>query len=69
MVIKSKFHQQLIDKNFKITAIDEEHGLLDNYDYNEYFISNRLSKKKLSKITAFFLLGQLRLSKIKKILY
>ena len=34
---KSKFHQQLIDKNFKITAIDEEHGLLDNYDYNEYY--------------------------------
>ena len=63
---KSKFHQQLIDKNFKITAIDEEHGLLDNYDYNEYFISNRLSKKELSKITAFFCWGNYDYQKLKK---
>ena len=43
---KSKFHQKLYDKNFLITAIDEEHGLLDNFDYKEYFITNRLSQKK-----------------------
>ena len=63
---KSKFHQQLIDKNFKITAIDEEHGLLDNYDYKEYFISNRLSKKELSKITAFFCWGNYDYQKLRK---
>ena len=56
----------MIDKNFKITAIDEEHGLLDNYDYNEYFISNRLSKKELSKITAFFCWGNYDYQKLKK---
>lgn len=63
---KSKFHQQLVDKNFKITAIDEEHGLLDNYDYKEYFISNRLSKKELNKITAFFCWGNYDYQKLRK---
>ena len=63
---KSKFHQELFDKNFKITAIDEEHGLLDNYDYKEYFISNRLSKKELNKISAFFCWGKYDYKILKK---
>ena len=63
---KSKFHQKLYDKDFKITAIDEEHGLLDNYDYKEYFISNRLSKKELNKISAFFCWGKYDYQILKK---
>ena len=56
---KAKFHQNLYEKNFKITAIDEEHGLIDSFDYEKYFITNRLSGKELDKTAAFFLLGKL----------
>jgi surface carbohydrate biosynthesis protein len=55
---KAKFHQIMNDKNFMITAIDEEHGLLDNFDYKEYFITNRLSEKELDKTSAFFCWGK-----------
>ena len=55
---KSTFHQKLFEKNFLITAIDEEHGLLDDYDYEEYFITNRLSSKELEKTAAFFCWGK-----------
>jgi surface carbohydrate biosynthesis protein len=55
---KAKFHQKLYEKNFKITAIDEEHGLLEDYGYEQYFITSRLSKKELEKIAAFFCWGK-----------
>ena len=54
---KAKFHQNLYEKNFKITAIDEEHGLIDSFDYEKYFITNRLSGKELNKTAAFFCWG------------
>ena len=55
---KSKFHQNLHEKKYLITAIDEEHGLLDDFDYEEYFITNRVSKKELDKTSAFFCWGK-----------
>lgn len=55
---KAKFHEKLLKKNFLLTAIDEEHGLLDDFDYEEYFITNRLSSKELDKISAFFCWGK-----------
>ena len=55
---KSKFHKNLNEKKYLITAIDEEHGLLDDFDYEEYFITNRLSKKELDKTSAFFCWGK-----------
>ena len=56
--LKSELHQKFFKKNFLITAIDEEHGLLDDYDYKEYFITNRLSINELKKISAFFCWGK-----------
>ena len=56
--LKSELHQKFFKKNFLITAIDEEHGLLDDFDYKEYFITNRLSINELKKISAFFCWGK-----------
>ena len=56
--LKSELHESLQKKNFLITAIDEEHGVLDNLDYIKFFASNRLSNKELEKIAAFFCWGK-----------
>ena len=62
---KSKFHQNLQEKKYLITAIDEEHGLLD-VDYEEHFITNRLSEKELDKTSAFFCWGKYDYKNLRK---
>ena len=64
--IKSQFHKDLYDKKFLITAIDEEHGVLDNFDYIKNFATNRLSIKELEKISAFFCWGEYDFGNLKK---
>ena len=64
--VKSKFHQQLFKKNFLITAIDEEHGVIDDFNYKEYFLTNRISNKELSKVAAFFCWGKLDYMNLRK---
>ena len=63
---KAEFHKELFLSNFIITAIDEEHGVLDNLDYIKYFASNRLSDEELKKISAFFCWGKYDFKKLKK---
>lgn len=64
---KSLFHKHLKDNNFIITAIDEEHGVLDELNYEKYFASNRLTNKELEKISAFFCWGSYDFDRLRKL--
>lgn len=64
--LKSELHENLFNKKFLITAIDEEHGVLDTLDYIKFFATNRLSNKELKKIAAFFCWGKYDYTKLKK---
>ena len=48
-------HQKIIDKGFKITSIDEEHGLLED-DY-EIFAKGRFSDESIQQASAIFCWG------------
>ena len=54
---KRKFHKSLFDKNFILTCIDEEHGVINEGSYEDIFIKPRIDQKDLKFFKAFFCWG------------
>lgn len=55
---KTNFNKILKEKNFILTSIDEENGLIHNYNYYEIFIKSRVQIKDLKYFTSFFCWGK-----------
>jgi len=71
---KTKFHKNLKKDNFIITAIDQEHGVIDGGNFDDLFIKPRISKDDLNLCSAYFCWGKFDFKKLtgkfkKKIFY
>ena len=63
---KSNFHNELIKKNFLITNIDQEHGAINEGNFNDIFIKPRIDISELTKCSAFFCWGKYDFKKFNK---
>jgi surface carbohydrate biosynthesis protein len=63
---KSKLHDLFKSQDFKLTAIDHEHGLLDELNYKKYFIKSRIDKNEFKKFDAFFCWGNYDYKNLRK---
>ena len=55
---KTNFHKELKKENFLITSIDQEHGVIDEGNFDELFIKPRVEKNDLNLCDAYFCWGK-----------
>tara|TARA_B100001063_G_C16773912_1_gene563670 strand:- start:1858 stop:3231 length:1374 start_codon:yes stop_codon:yes gene_type:complete len=63
---KSNFHKNLYKKNFILTCMDEEHGVINEGNYDDLFIKPRMDHKDLKFFKAFFCWGKYDYKKLTK---
>ena len=54
---KTNLHKKLVNDNFMITSIDQEHGVIDKGNFNEIFIKPRVHLDDLNLCSAYFCWG------------
>ena len=64
--LKSRLHDSFKTQGFTLTTLDHEHGILDDLDYNKFFIKSRIEKRELEKFDAFFCWGTYDYKKLRK---
>ena len=55
---KTNFHKELKKNNFLITSIDQEHGVIDEGNFDDLFIKSRVEKSDLDLCDAYFCWGK-----------
>ena len=63
---KSNFHNELVKKNFIITSIDQEHGVINEGNFDDIFIKPRIDISDLNNCSAFFCWGKYDFKKFNK---
>ena len=63
---KSNFHKELVKKKFLITSIDQEHGVIDEGNFDDLFIKPRIDISELNQCSAFFCWGEYDFKKLNK---
>ena len=51
---KTNFHKELKKNNFLITSMDQEHGVIDEGNFDELFIKPRVEKNDLNLLGSIF---------------
>ena len=63
---KYLFHKNLISKNFSITSLDQEHGVIDDGDFDDLFIKPRVNERDIEICDKYFCWGQYDKKKLSK---